>query len=170
MVEVEEPKRRAAVNSRLKREVLRVVREQFRLDWQGIHGAPHWARVRWNGLTMARENGARADVVELFAFLHDSRRMSDGRDREHGARGADFTLQLNRELLRLDRSGLEMLAYAVRHHSDGLVEADVTVQTCWDADRLDLGRVGITPRPDRLCTEQAREPRLLERAYQRSVR
>jgi uncharacterized protein len=119
---------------------------------------------------MARTNGAREDVVELFAFLHDSQRLSDGRDREHGARAADFTLQLNRELLHLDGPGLEMLTYAVRHHSDGLIEADVTVQTCWDADRLDLGRVGIIPRPDRLCTEEARAPALFKRAYRRSVR
>lgn len=63
-----------------------------------------------------------------------------------------------------------MLAYAVRHHSDGLIEADITVQTCWDSDRLDLGRVGITPRLDRLCTEQARDPMLFEVAYRRSVR
>jgi uncharacterized protein len=79
-------------------------------------------------------------------------------------------LQLNRELLLLDRPGLEMLAYAVRHHSDGLTEADVTVQTCWDADRLDLGRVGITPRAERLCTEQARDPVLFDIAYRRSLR
>jgi len=154
----------------MRRALLKVVREQFRLEWRGIHGVPHWTRVRWNGLTMARENGARLDVVELFAVLHDSQRFHDGRDRKHGARGADFTLQLNCELLRLDRVGLEMLTHAVRHHSDGLTEADVTVQTCWDADRLDLGRVGIVPRPDRLCTEQARDPALFELAYRRSVR
>ncbi len=139
------------MNRDCRRNVLRLVRE-------------------WNGLAMARTNGAREDVVELFAFLHDSQRLSDGRDREHGARAADFTLQLNRELLHLDGPGLEMLTYAVRHHSDGLIEADVTVQTCWDADRLDLGRVGIIPRPDRLCTEEARAPALFERAYRRSVR
>ena len=158
------------MNKDRRREVLRIVREQFRLEWRGIHGAAHWARVRLNGLTMARVNGARLDVVELFALLHDSQRHHDGRDPEHGERGADFTLRLNSELLRLDRPGLEMLTYAVRHHSDGLIEADVTVQTCWDADRLDLGRVGIVPRPDKLCTEQARNPVLLDRAYRRSLR
>ena len=131
------------MNKDLRRKVLNVVRQQFRLDWQGIHGVPHWARVRWNGLALAQVNGARA---------------------------ADFTLRLNSEPLRLDRAGLAMLGYAIRHHSDGLIEADVTVQTCWDADRLDLGRVGIIPRPDRLCTEEARDPVLFERAYRRSVR
>jgi len=153
-----------------RRRLLQIVRRQFRLDWRGIHGGPHWARVRWNGLTMARMNGAREDVVELFAFLHDCQRWHDGRDREHGARAADFVWGLDAGLLSLDRPGLEMLTYAVRYHSDGLLDADVTVQTCWDSDRLDLGRVGITPRPDRLCTEQARDPSLLERAYARSVR
>jgi len=34
---------------------------------------------------------------------------------------------------------------------------DVTIQTCWDADRLDLGRVGITPDPDRMCTGMGRQ-------------
>ena len=158
------------MNKDTRRTVLRAVRQQFRLDWQGIHGVPHWARVRWNGLAMAQVNGARPDVVELFAFLHDSHRHHDGRDLDHGARAADFTLRLNSELLRLDRAGLDMLGYAIRHHSDGLIEADVTVQTCWDADRLDLGRVGIKPRPDRLCTEEARDPVLFELAYRRSVR
>ena len=153
-----------------RRQLVRVVREQFRLEWRGMHGVAHWARVRLNGLTMARANGARLDVVELFALLHDSQRRHDGLDRKHGARGAEFALQLDSELLRLDRPGLEMLTYAVRHHSDGLTEADVTVQTCWDADRLDLGRVGIVPRPDKLCTEQARNPVLLDLAYRRSVR
>ncbi len=170
MVELEGSGSGAFVKQDLRRALLTVLRQQFQLEWRGIHGAPHWARVRWNGLTMANVNGARCDVVELFAFLHDSRRFCDGLDREHGARAADFTLQLNRELLRLDRPGLDMLAYAVRYHSEGLIEAEVTVQTCWDADRLDLGRVGITPLAERLCTEEARDPVLIERAYQRSLR
>ena len=152
-----------------RRQLIEIVRRQFRLEWQGIHGVPHWGRVRWNGLAMARVNGAREDIVELFAFLHDSQRFHDGTDREHGARAADYALELNREVLRLDRPGLELLTYAVRHHSDGLLEADLTVQTCWDADRLDLGRVGKTPRVEKLCTEEARDPVLRDLAYQRSL-
>ena len=170
MVELEGSNTDAVMNTERRRALLRVVRAQFRLDWQGIHGVPHWARVRWNGLNMAAVNGARADVVELFACLHDCQRWHDGRDREHGARAADFTFALDRQLLKLDRPGLELLSHAIRYHSDGLTEADITVQTCWDSDRLDLGRVGITPRPERLCTEEARDPMLLDLAYRRSVR
>jgi len=75
-------------------------RPWHRPEWRGIHGAPHWGRARWNGLEMARVNGAREDVVELFAFLHDRQRLHDGTDREHGARAAEYALELNREVLR----------------------------------------------------------------------
>ena len=67
--------------------LLRLLRREFRLGWHGIHGVPHWARVRMNGLSLARLNGARQDVVEYFAVLHDSQRIHDGSDRRHGARG-----------------------------------------------------------------------------------
>jgi uncharacterized protein len=56
-----------------------------------------------------------------------------------------------------------------RHQSDGQMEGDVTVRTCWDADRLDLGRVGIRPDPHYLCTEAARDAEVLAWAYRRSV-
>lgn len=117
------------IESQRRRQLMRVARQQFRLEWQGIHGVPHWARVRWNGLTLAAVNGARVDVVEVFALLHDSHRHHDGPDREHGARAADFALKLSRELLQLDRSGLELPMYAMRYHSDGLIEADLTDPT-----------------------------------------
>jgi len=43
------------------------------------------------------------------------------------------------------------------------------VQTCWDSDRLDLGRVGIQPRPERLCTAAAQDPGTIRWAYERSM-
>jgi hypothetical protein len=55
-------------------------------------------------------------------------------------------------------------------HAKGLIEADVTVQTCWDADRLDLGRVGIVPDPARLCTAAAKESAMRDWAFARSLR
>ena len=54
-------------------------------------------------------------------------------------------------------------------HTFGGREAHLTVQTCWDADRLDLGRVGNRPDPKRLCTDAARDPALLREAYARSL-
>jgi hypothetical protein len=48
------------------------------------------------------------------------------------------------------------------HHSNGAVDADPTIQTCWDADRLDLGRVGIKPPARYLSLEAATH---IESAY-----
>jgi hypothetical protein len=69
----------------------------------------------------------------------------------------------------LDGEELDLLHRACSAHSDGLTDADVTVQVCWDADRLDLGRVGIEPSPARLCTQAARDPKMIAWAYRRSV-
>jgi len=149
--------------------LLRHVRAQFRLDWQGIHGAPHWGRVLDNGLRVAEVTGARADVVTLFAFLHDSRREDDGLDDGHGGRAAAYARELRGRCFDIDDAGFALLVTACTHHSDGLTRADVTVQTCWDADRLDLGRVGRRPDPRRLCTAAARDATLIEWAYRRSL-
>jgi uncharacterized protein len=151
------------------RELLKQIRAQFLLDWQGIHGAPHWSRVLDNGLRLSELTGARADVVALFAFLHDARRRHDGVDFDHGHLAADYALELRGHCFEIDDAGFILLTAACRGHSDGLIEADVTIQTCWDADRLDLGRVGKRPDPRRLCTPAAGDPKLIEWAYQRSL-
>ncbi len=150
------------------KELMRVVRSQFALEWKGIHGAPHWVRVRDNGLRLAEATGARHDVVELFALLHDSKRLNEGHDPLHGARAASFAQTLAGTAFELDPHDLDLLMAACRGHSDGLTAGDVTVLTCWDADRLDIGRIGIKPDPARLCTEAAREPGMLEWAFARS--
>lgn len=152
------------------RELIRIVRAQFALDWKGVHGAPHWTRMYENGSRLAELTGANPRVVEFFAFLHDSKRLNDGHDPEHGPRAALFAEALSGTAFELDAPGLERLVTACRGHSDGLTVGDITVLTCWDADRLDLGRVGIKPHPDFLCTDAARNPDILGWAYQRSLR
>ena len=151
-------------------QLIKVIRNQFELDWHGIHGASHWARVRENGLRLAEVTGAHTGVVELFAFLHDARRQNDPRDPYHGPRAATFVKSLVGTAFELETTHLDLLVAACDGHSDGHAEGDITVLTCWDADRLDLGRVGIMPDPQRLCTEAAREPEVLEWAYLRSIR
>jgi uncharacterized protein len=150
--------------------LLEAIREQYVLDFDsGIHGVSHWWRVRENGLRLASATGADTRVVELFAFLHDSRRFNDGRDPAHGMRAAVYARSLRGSLVHLDDDAFELLAHACRHHTDGLREGHPTVLTCWDADRLDLGRVGIYPDPRYLCTDAARDLAVIRWAYQRSV-
>ena len=151
------------------RELIRFARTEFRLDWDGIHGASHWARVRRNGLLLARLTGANTRVIEYFAFLHDLGRANDYHDPEHGWRAAAIAQNIAGDLIAVNGDELGLLATACRGHSDGYLVADVTVMTCWDADRLDLGRVGIRPDPGRLCNPQARDARLLAAAYKRSL-
>jgi uncharacterized protein len=145
------------------------IRSQFALEWNGIHGLPHWIRVRENGLRLAELTGAKVSVVELFAYLHDSRRLNNYEDPEHGSRAAEFARELAGSAFVLEPEDLELLTTACRGHCDGLMQGDITVLTCWDADRLDLGRVGERPDPHRLCTEAARDPRMIEWAYNRSL-
>ena len=149
-------------------ELVAAVRRGFALEWRGIHGVWHWTRVRENGLCLAEMTGANCEVVELFAVLHDSKRANDRRDPGHGQRAAAFIKSLRGTLIVVDDAAFEQLIYACAFHTDGLVEADVTVQTCWDADRLDLGRVNIAPQAEYLCTAPAKEPALIAWAYRRS--
>jgi len=52
---------------------------------------------------------------------------------------------------------MRLLDYAIRHHVDGDVSDDPTIGTCWDADRLDLGRVGIVPDERYMSTARGKE-------------
>ena len=134
-------------------DLLNFLREHYRLHWNGIHGVRHWARVRANGLELARFTGANTVVVELFAFLHDSCRNNDGHDPEHGPRAAELVCSLHGDLFRLSADELDLLVVACRGHTHEPCHDDLTIGTCWDADRLDLVRVDIIPDPERLCTE-----------------
>jgi len=150
--------------------LISALKQDFTLHWEGIHGVKHWGRVRANGVRLARITGANPRVVELFAVLHDSCRLNDGYDPEHGLRGAENAARLQGRFYEIGDTELELLCQACRSHSDGRTEADITVQTCWDADRLDLGRVGINPAPEKLCTQAARDPTIMEWAYRRSMK
>jgi uncharacterized protein len=152
----------------LSQTLLELVRHTFALPLGGIHGEAHWRRVYENGRRLAEQTGADARIVELFAYLHDSRRLGDGWDRDHGRRAAELIRNLNDDLLALSEDDLDTLVYACTYHSDGLIEASVTVQTCWDADRLDLGRIGVRPDPRHLCTPAAQDPATIEWAWSRS--
>jgi uncharacterized protein len=114
--------------------------------------------------------GAKVHIVELFAVFHDSQRVNEGFDHGHGCRGAMLARILHGVHFSLDEGDLRLLIQACELHTEGYLEGDVTVQTCWDADRLDLGRVGIIPQKEKLCTESAKESDLLNWAIIRSKR
>ena len=119
--------------------IVRRILEDYGLPCDGLHGVGHWARVLENGVQLASETGANVEVVELFAIFHDSCRVSDGTDPGHGERGGDLALKLRDEWFAISDEEFDLLYAACAGHSDGETEADITIQTCWDADRLDFG-------------------------------
>ena len=127
---------------------------ESRLYESEVHGIEHWHQVEYNGLLLAKKTGADIDVVRLFAIFHDSKRLDDAYDREHGARGAEFA-KLCREEKRfeLDDKRFDLLYRACEQHTITQNTGDVTIDTCFDADRLDLGRVGIPLDPKKMATE-----------------
>ena len=149
----------------MNRKLFEHIRHQFRLDLNDIHGIAHWSRVQYFGLKIAKKENARLDVVKLFALLHDSQRLSDKYDPEHGNRAVMFAHEIRGELFDLDNHGFDLLCEALAEHSNGFTKADVTVQTCWDSDRLDLGRIGVYPNEKFLCTSTAKDPVFIHRAW-----
>jgi uncharacterized protein len=144
--------------------------EDYALPWHGIHGVGHWARVLENGLRLAKETKANVEIVQLFAIFHDSCRVNEGSDFGHGRRGAELAAKLCGHLFDLGDTELRLLYEACAGHTDGLTEAaDVTIQTCWDADRLDLGRVWMYPEPKKLCTEAAKRAEIINWAGDRGA-
>ncbi len=149
--------------------VLQAAKERFVLGRRSVHGFAHWERVRSNGLRLAKQTGADPLIVELFAYLHDSCRESDGLDFEHGPRAAEFANWLRESaILQLEDHAFALLHEAIRDHTSGSLHSDPTIGTCWDADRLDLGRVGKRPHPRFLSTRHARTPPMIEWAWKRS--
>ncbi|MFM7817132.1 MAG: hypothetical protein ACKPGI_09205 [Verrucomicrobiota bacterium] len=147
------------------------VRTRYRLRWNGLHGAGHWARVLENGLRLATATpGIRADVISGFAVLHDSCRHNDLTDPGHGARAAVLVRQLHDEgILPLDADGLALLEKACRTHTGGRIPEVPTIMACWDSDRLDLPRIsGIEVRVALLGTPLARDPGFVEASTTRA--
>lgn len=136
--------------------ILQAILDQYALPLNGDHGVGHWARVLENGMRLAETTGANAEVVKLFAIFHDSRRLNECTDPGHGPRAAEFAVELRGRAFDLPDEEFGLLHRACAGHTHERTHPDITIQTCWDSDRLDLGRVGMVPHPDRLCTDAAK--------------
>ena len=123
-----------------------------------LHGIDHWRRVEKNGLHLSQFTKADTEIVTCFAYLHDCMRMNEGHDPEHGKRGAEYARKLRWSIIDLTGEQFEVLSYACEWHTKGRYKDtdNITVATCWDADRLDLGRVGIVPSAEYLLTDEGK--------------
>lgn len=143
--------------------LVRCVEERATDAWRSseLHGDRHSRQVaqlgRWLPKVIERAAGADPAVVLAFAVLHDSQRLHDGDDPEHGRRAAKLSRRLRRDgVLDLTDAQSKTLAYALKHHSEGRKTEDATIGTCWDADRLALMRCGVV-RDSLLSTVRGRK-------------
>ncbi len=139
--------------------LLKIIKSQFALDIDSIHGLSHWEKVKKIGNYLAKHTGADKEVIKLFAYLHDSKRVNEDNDPSHGLRAALFAQELHKNgLLGISREQLGQLCFACENHTNSNIKSDdITIQTCWDADRLDLWRVGIIPDKRFLNTDIAKQ-------------
>jgi len=149
-------------------ELLAKIRQQYRLNWHGTHGVIHWSRVYENGMKMAEQDGVNVKVVQFFSIFHDSCRENENLDPNHGKRGAKLAIEL-RDNIPLSNDEFPLLLTACRLHTSARTHDDITVQACFDSDRLDLGRVGKIPNPEFLCTPMAKKADIINWGYKRSL-
>ena len=148
--------------------IVRTAKDRFILDLKGIHGVSHWQRVRENGHRIAKRTGVEPVLIDLFAYLHDCCREDDRSDPGHGERAAEFVQTLRGSMFDLEDDTFQLLFEAIRDHELGMTSGDILKRTCWDADRLDLGRVMKRPNAQFLGTDFAKRPDTIEWAYRRS--
>lgn len=119
------------------------------LDSQ-VHGPAHWERVAENAITLGVEDTNAADLWAAlhFGLIHDAFREDDWADPDHGRRAAAWVRANKADFPRI----YDQLVYALEGHADGEVTSRPTAGLCWDADRLDLPRVGVTPDPRMMST------------------
>jgi uncharacterized protein len=149
--------------------VVQAILRDYVLPRNGIHGVAHWARVLETGVRLAEVTGASIEVVQLFAVLHDSQRVTEETDPSHGIRGASFAAELRGQLFDLSEDDFDLLFVACVGHMENPADDDPTVQTCWDADRLDLGRVGGRIDPSWLGATTLEHPTIMRWAHKRAA-
>ena len=143
------------IDSQIKRVREWAIKHSMMGDYS-VHGISHWDRVAKNADALLTSNVDEL-VVKAFAYIHDVERIDDGDDWQHGPRAALLVDEIRHTVLSfLNDTEIEQLKEACRLHTLRHRTEDATVNACFDADRLDLGRVGIVPAPEKMATTAGR--------------
>ena len=133
--------------------------EETDMWYSEFHGTSHWMRVRDNAMYLADKTNGDTQVAEYFSVLHDCMRENEGDDPEHGPRAAKYAEE-HRGLIDLTNRQFLLLQRACSGHTfakpDSRAGTDATLAACWDGDRMDIGRVGLTPNARYLFSDQAK--------------
>ena len=92
-----------------------------------LHGERHWQCVGWTAALLARDvPTADREIAFLFALLHDSQRLNDDYDPQHGPRAAAIAQESHGHAFTLAPERLRLLVDACAGHTDGRTAADAT--------------------------------------------
>lgn len=125
--------------------LLTEARDGAALAREPMHGELHWRGVAWAGLRIAElREGLRPEVTVAFGLLHDCRRETDDWDPEHGDRAARVASRSAPLKRLLGAEGRDLVAEACRLHERGRTcPEEPRIGACWDADRVNLVRLGL---------------------------
>ena len=150
-------------NSIIEDDSFKVIRQRViefaAANWElgRTHVMSHWRNVERNGHRLAVE-GVNLRVVSLFAYLHDKWRRDNYRDINHEIRAAHHLVPLRNTLLKeLTDEEFDLLYKACKLNTVCHHTGDITIDTCFDADRLDLIRCGIQHHPRGMATERGKQ-------------
>lgn len=134
------------------KDLVEFVSKKWQLD--ELHGLKHWKNVHRNGvLLMQMQSNVNPFVVIAFAYLHDCCRINNGNDESHGERALGAIDEIRNTILKnFSNEEISLLKAACLLHTSIQKVGNPTIDICFDADRLDLDRVGIKPNPLKMAT------------------
>lgn len=110
-----------------------------------LHGDKHWRAVAAAGIEIAGNNFEQRAVALAFGMIHDCQRLNDDWDPEHGLRAASWASRSQQLAGLIGKEGRNLVSQACLDHENGFTSNDETIGLCWDADRINLWRVGVCP-------------------------
>ncbi|MFC4236475.1 hypothetical protein ACFOY8_14820 [Thalassospira xianhensis] len=147
--------------------LLNRVRSDAGYPGSSLHGEQHWRCVA-SAANFIAEYTPNCDLatLSLFSLLHDSMREDDGYDEFHGQRAAEYLDTLVDDgVIGGGEADISRLRLAIYWHNQASVDPkDSTIGACWDADRLNLWRLGIRPNARYLSTEFAQRENTINQA------
>lgn len=110
-----------------------------------LHGEQHWRAVADAGVEIALHGGGCPKLALAFGMIHDCQRLNDDWDPLHGTRAARWAKRSRHAKNLLGADSLALLVKACDGHDGGRTTKSAAIGACWDADRINLWRVGIEP-------------------------
>lgn len=132
----------------------------FRLKNSDYHNKKHWNRVFKISKYIAELNNIQSDIFKYFALFHDVGRTDDEYNLNHGEKGANLAIKY-RKYIDLNDEEFEKLIFACKWHTKPLdinnkFYKDNIINICWDADKLDLVRLNMEIKKEKLFNKYSK--------------